>query len=173
MDGEFAVLVGLIDGFCDARLDDEYKELCRAMAAMAFAAGAIAGASRLEGWACGIVNTIGRVNFLMDPSETPHVRAEEIHAHFGVSAATMHKRTSELRKMFDLITFDPRWTLERRLIDNPLVWMIETRDGMLLDARCLPREQQEQAFNAGLIPFVPAERAAGAPEQGVIGRNGM
>lgn len=53
--------------------------------------------------------------------------------------------------------FDPRWTLPSRLAENPLVWMLSV-NGVIVDVRTMPRELQEQAYDLGLIPFVPAAR---------------
>jgi hypothetical protein len=43
---------------------------------------------------------------------------------------------------------------------NPLAWMISI-DGFVLDARHVPRHIQEEAFQKGLIPYIPEE--AGRP----------
>ena len=53
--------------------------------------------------------------------------------------------------------FDPDWCLPSMVETNPLVWMIEV-DGFTVDARWLPRELQEIAFEKGLIPYVPDEK---------------
>ena len=39
-------------------------------------------------WASGIVRTIGWVNFLNDPSQTPHMLLSDIDPHFGVSESS-------------------------------------------------------------------------------------
>ncbi len=53
---------------------------------------------------------------------------------------------------------DPAWSLRARIDENPATWMI-TVNGFLVDARCLKREIQEEAFRKGLIPYIP-ERPA-------------
>lgn len=50
--------------------------------------------------------------------------------------------------------FDPNWTLPSKLDGNPMIWMI-TVNGLLLDARYVPRDIQEEAFRKGLIPYIP------------------
>ena len=60
----------------------------------------------------------------------------------------------EIRRIFDIVILDPRWSLQSRLADNPLVWMILV-SGVIVDMRMMPRELQEQAYELGLIPFVP------------------
>ena len=37
-----------------------------------------------------------------------------------------------------------------------MAWMIEV-NGLIMDARRLPREIQEEAFRKGLIPYIPAD----------------
>jgi hypothetical protein len=48
----------------------------------------------------------------------------------------------------------PHWTLPNRMGDNPLAWLIQA-NGLLVDARQVPREIQEAAFRRGLIPYLP------------------
>jgi hypothetical protein len=50
---------------------------------------------------------------------------------------------------------DPEWTLPSRIDDNPMVWMISV-NGLILDARYVPREIQEAAYRKGLIPYIPS-----------------
>lgn len=54
-------------------------------------------------------------------------------------------------------SLDPRWSLPSRLADNPLVWMVSV-NGVIVDMRMMPRNLQEQAYELGLIPFVPGAR---------------
>jgi len=41
--------------------------------------------------------------------------------------------------------------------ENPMAWMITVND-LIVDARHVPRQIQEEAFHKGLIPYVPGER---------------
>lgn len=159
--GLFAALVGLTDAFCDARLNDEYKELCRRMAVLVCQedSPAAVGRAKLEGWAAGIVYVVGWVNFLTDPSQTPHLTAAQIAEGFGVSEATMHNRVRPIRDGLDLMRFQPEFTLPSRMDDNPFIWMLSV-NGFIMDIRSAPRGAQVAAFEAGLIPYVPADREA-------------
>jgi hypothetical protein len=94
---------------------------------------------------------------LSDPEQTPHLRSEQIARGFGVSVGTMQAKSKVLREALDLMPLDPAWSLPSSLGKNPLVWMVETDEGLILDMRYLPRPVQEQAFRAGLIPFIPAD----------------
>jgi hypothetical protein len=49
---------------------------------------------------------------------------------------------------------DPQWYRPSKLEDNPMAWMIEV-NGLIVDARWMPREVQEEAYRRGLIPYIP------------------
>ena len=153
----FIALVGLTDAFCDAHLNAEYKDLCRDMAVEVCQEGSPVLKGKPGGWAAGIVYALGRVNFLDDPSQTPHMRSAQIAEGFGVSVATMQAKAKVIRECLDLIPFDPDWSLPSKMGDNPLVWMVEV-NGFLMDARYAPREIQVAAYEKGLIPYIPADR---------------
>jgi hypothetical protein len=118
-----------------------------------------------ESWASGVVYAVGWVNFLTDPSQEPHLRAEEVAKGFGVSTATMHNKAKEIREGLQLIPFHPDYTLPSRLEDNPLVWMIEV-NGYVMDVRGASREIQEAAYKQGLIPYVPDDSVVKLPQRG-------
>ena len=52
---------------------------------------------------------------------------------------------------------DPHWTLPSKIGDNPMAWYV-TVNGLIMDARYMPREIQEEAYRKGLIPYIPADR---------------
>ncbi|MBN2212595.1 MAG: hypothetical protein JW709_14450 [Sedimentisphaerales bacterium] len=155
--GLFYDLVMSTDSFCDIHLNDEYKELCREMAVSVCQEGSPVLRGRPESWAAGVVYTLGQINFLTDPDQTPHMTAKQIAAGFGVSVATMQAKAKVIREGLDLMPFDPEWTLPSMMGENPLVWMVEV-NGFLLDIRTAPREKQIAAFEEGLIPYIPADR---------------
>ena len=99
----FADLVKLTDTFCDAQLNIEYKELCREMAIAVCQKGSPVLKGKAEGWAAGIVYALGRVNFLDDPSQTPHMKSKQIAKGLGVSVATMQAKAKVIREGLDLI----------------------------------------------------------------------
>lgn len=150
----YADLVRLLDKFCSERLDAEFQQLCRQMAVELCQAGSPVVRGKRESWACGIVYTVGSVNFLQDPSFEPHVRSEEIAEWFGVSTATMHSKAKVLREGLDIVQFEPQWTVPSRLRDNPFAWLVEMEGGIIVDARMLPVAAQQKLVEAGVIPFV-------------------
>jgi hypothetical protein len=152
------VITGLTDQFCKEHLNDEYEALCRKLAEkLARKRPSPLLHGRPETWASGIVRTIGWVNFLGDPSQTPHMKMTDIDEGLGVSQASGSAKSKTIRDLLRIRPFDPEWTLPSRMEDNPLVWMLNV-NGLLMDVRHAPREVQEIAFQKGLIPYIPADR---------------
>jgi hypothetical protein len=151
-------LVAITDNFCDTYLNQDYKSLCRDMAAVCCIKGAPVGTGKAVSWAAGIIYSVGTVNFLSDPTQTPHMKTAELAKSLGVSPATMAAKAKVIREGLDLVPLDPRWCLPSLLADNPMVWMVQTQEGFIIDIRDAPREVQEQAYKCGLIPFIPAEK---------------
>jgi hypothetical protein len=157
-------LVQMTDSFCKEFLNEEYAELCRKLV------GTLARKrpspflqGRLEGWASGIVRTIGWVNFLHDPCQTPHLKLSSIDQAFGVGESTGAAKLKTIRTMLRIGQSDPKWTLPSRMDDNPLAWMVEV-NGFVMDIRHAPRELLAAAFEKGLIPYIPADREGASEE---------
>ena len=156
----FDTIVGLTAAVCRTHLTDEYAALARELAAaLARKRPSLLMRGRCDTWACGVMYTIGAISFLFDPVQTPHLNSRELCALFGVSQSACAAKTREIRRIFDIGPLDPRWCLPSLLAENPLVWMISV-DGVIVDMRTMPRELQEQAYQLGLIPFVPGTGSA-------------
>jgi hypothetical protein len=160
----FEAIVRMTDAFCRDHLNDEYAILCRNLAAaLARKRPSPLVRGKLETWACGIIRTIGWVNFLDDSSNKPHLKLPFIDRAFGVAESTGQGKSKLIRNMLKIRAFDPRWTLPSRLDDNPMVWMLSV-NGLLMDIRTAPRELQVEAFEEGLIPYIPADRGSNSKE---------
>jgi hypothetical protein len=154
----YAGIAALTDAVCRKHLNDEYATLSRELAAaLARKRPSPLGGGKPEIWACGIVYALGTVNFLFDKSEAPHMRADALCAAFGVSQSSGANKAKQIRDLFRMYQFDPRWCLPSLVEENPLVWTLEV-DGFMLDVRDMPREVQEAAYRKGLIPYIPADR---------------
>jgi len=154
----FDEITAISDAFCKEYLNDEYAELARKMAAaLARKRPSPLVNGRANGWAAGILYTLGQVNFLFDKSQSPHMRADELCRRIGVSQQTASGRTQKIREMLDIFQMHPDWTLPSRMDKNPLTWLLSV-NGMLVDIRDMPREAQVVAFEKGLIPYIPADR---------------
>lgn len=151
-------IVAISDAFCKEHFNDEYAEMARKMtAALARKRPSPLVNGRTNGWAAGILYTLGQVNFLFDKSQSPHMRADELCKRIGVSQQTASGRAQKIREMLDIFPMHPDWTLPSRVDDNPLVWILNV-NGYMVDIRSMPREAQVVAYDKGLIPYIPADR---------------
>ena len=113
-------LIDMTDAFCREFLNEEYVELCRKLvSALARKRPSPLLRGRLETWASGVVRTIGWVDFLHDPSQTPHVSLLSIDEAFGIAKSTGAAKLKTIRTMFRIHQFDPKWTLPSKMDDNP------------------------------------------------------
>jgi hypothetical protein len=153
-------ITALTDALCREKLNDEYAQLCREMtAALARKRPSPLMGGHSKSWACAIAYTVGSVNFLFDKSQTPHLRADELCAWFGISKSTGGNKSSQIKQMLKISLMDMQWTLPSRMEDNPMAWMVMV-NGLIVDARRLPRPLQEEAYRKGLIPYLPGEKDA-------------
>lgn len=155
---KFAAITTLTDAFCARHLNEEYRQVIQQVV------GALARkrpSPLLKGkenvWAAAALHAVGRVNFLDDPSQTPHCKPKAIYEFFGIGESTGQSKSKEIRNVLKMSPLSPEWTLPSRLAGNPLVWTLQV-NGLMIDIRRAPIEMQRLAFEKGLIPFVPAER---------------
>jgi hypothetical protein len=57
--------------------------------------------------------------------------------------------------MLKIHYFHPQWTRRSVAERSSMPWLLQLSNGMVVDARDLPRELQEELYVAGLIPFIP------------------
>jgi hypothetical protein len=153
-------ILAITDEACRAHLDSEYAQLCRVLVARLARkrpSPLVRGDARI--WAAGAVYAIGQVNFLFDRSQQPHLSAEQLAARLGVVKTTMANKAALINKALDIGVFEPDLTRAAILEQHPLAWIVEV-NGLLIDARTLPDELQEEARRRGLIPDLDALRAA-------------
>lgn len=153
----YDAIVALTDAVCAEHLTEEFAQLARqATAALARKRPSPLASGRANTWACGIVYALGFVNFMFDKSQPYYMSAEDLCAAFGVAKSTGYNKSKLVRDTFDMVQFDPNWCLPSLMDENPLAWTI-TVNGFIVDARFMPREIQEIAYQKGLIPYIPDE----------------
>jgi hypothetical protein len=136
----------MVDQFCRKHLNQEYADLCLRLAEkLARKRPSPLAGGKPNTWACGIVRTIGWVNFLDDRDHKPYMKLTAIDKAFGVAESTGQGKSMLIRKMFKIRSMDPAWTLPSMMDQNPKVWLIQV-NGMIVDVRHLSREIQEAAF---------------------------
>jgi len=158
MQGKYNEIAALIIEFCDKKLNDDYKSLClRLLEKLCRKRQSPLLSGRAHTWAAGIVYAIGSNNFIFDKTQKLHLTASELVAPFGVSSSTASGKAAELKKMFKIDYFNIEWMLPEHIDNNPMVWMVMI-DGFIVDIRDMPLEIQQQAFEKGIIPYVPGEK---------------
>jgi hypothetical protein len=106
------------------------------------------------------------VNFLDDRSQTPHMKLTTIDKAFGVGESTGQGKSKAIRSILKIRQFGHEWMLPSRMGKNPMIWMVEV-NGFIMDIRSAPRELQVMAYEKGMIPYIPADRAGESEEQDV------
>ncbi len=152
LQGRFREIAAIADRFCEERLDTEYREVCRRILACYCQPGTNIGRGKAESWAAGVVYEAGQVNFLTDDSFEPFCRSEEIAKGCGVSVATMHNKGKAIREGLGLMRFDTEFMVRSRLMDNPLAWMMELPNGMIISLQDMPEALRDKLAAAGLLP---------------------
>src|SRR6266487_4232661 len=140
----FNGITAITRAFCARHLDAEYTRLCDRLAAKLARkrpSPLLRGDRRI--WAAGIVYAIGRVNFLADPDQQPHLRTDELASLLGVKQTTMTNKGRLIVDTLDIGLLDPEYSRSDMLDQNPMVWMIQV-DGLVVDARWLPEALQVQ-----------------------------
>ncbi len=158
MQAAFDAVVALTDPFCHDRLNDEYRDLARAMtAALCRKRPSPLASGQPRTWACGIVYALGQLNFLSDKASQPCMTMAEICSGFGVGQSTAAAKARVVSDALRTHRMDPTWMLRSLVDHNPLVWMAEV-NGILVDLRDMPREVQMIAFEKGMIPYLPVDQ---------------
>ncbi len=167
MQEKFDRVVAMTDAFSKQHLNDEYAQLIRfATAALCRKRPSPLVSGTDKTWACGVTHALGMVNFLFDSSQDPHISSKDLYRWFSVSASSGQAKSKLVRDILGMHQMDPDWCLPSLLDRNPMAWMIMV-NGLIVDARSLPRLIQEDAYAKGLIPYIPGDRSS---EDGAINR---
>lgn len=159
-------IVAITDRVCSAILDEEYADLARrAVAKLARKRPSPLSGGRRATWAAGVLYALGQVNFLFDPASQPYATAEQLSQAAGVAKSTMSGKAKQVRDLLRIGHFSPEFQRAGVAARNPLVWMIEV-NGLVVDARRVPLEIQVEAFQRGLIPYVPTLGSKDIPAGG-------
>ena len=153
--GNVAEMAALIDKVCAEHLDDEYGALClRLLGKLGRKRPSPLVRGERRVWAAGVLYTVGSINFLFDPSEEPHLRADELAALTGVAKSTMANKAALIRRTLRLGPIEPELCRRDILACHPYAWLVEI-DGFIVDVRALPQPLQDDARRQGLVPSWP------------------
>ena len=153
----YIAIVKLTDGFAKRQLNEEYAQMIRhATAALCRKRPSPLVSGKPNTWACGIIHALGMVNFLFDKSQEPHISVADLAKAFDIASSTSQGKSKLVRDILGMSYFDPQWTLPSKLEKSPTAWLIMF-NGLIVDARRMPREVQQIAYEKGLIPYIPDE----------------
>jgi len=156
-------IVALTDAFAAEYLGAEYATLCADMAAtLARKRPSPLARGDARSWAAAIVHEVGWVNFLTDPTQTPHMTTPELAARTGVGKHAIARQARIIRDALGIVQLDPAWTRPSQMLDNPLAWIVLV-DGVAVDLRLAPLAIQEAAVRDGVIPFLPPPAPIASP----------
>lgn len=153
-------ILALTDQACIRHLDTEYAHVCRQLVgrlARKRPSPLVRGDTQI--WAAGAIYAVGQVNFLFDRSQQPYMTGDRLAACLGVVKTTMANKAALINKTLNIGIFEPDLTRPAMLEQHPLAWLVEV-DGLIVDARMLPLELQDEARRRGLIPDLEHHRAA-------------
>jgi hypothetical protein len=155
---KFTTITALTDSFSKKYLNEEYKVMIhRVVGALARKRPSPLLKGKENIWAAAAVHAVGRVNFLDDPSQSPHCKSKAIYEFYGIADSTGQNKSKEIRDMLKMGQLSPDWTIPSLLVNNPLVWMLEV-NGLIVDIRQAPLELQQVAYEKGLIPYIPSKK---------------
>jgi hypothetical protein len=125
-------LTEMTAAFCGQHADAEYERLCKKLIdKMARKRTVPFSSGRLEIWAAAVVYVLGSINFLFDKSFPPHTTPDTLCDYFQVSKRTVAQKAKLIRDMFKLGYFDPEFSTERMIKNNPLAGLTMV-DGFLV-----------------------------------------
>ncbi len=143
-------IFSLVENFCKSHLTENYIDICEELLDAAYCTWLPLERGKAQSWAAGVVHAAGMINFLHAPDSKPHMKLRDIAQHFGVSPATMEKKSREIRDAVDAFPLDPRFCLPEYTNDGPNVWL-KVLDGLIVDLR----EQLRKKQGGVVIPFSP------------------
>lgn len=131
-------IIRIAADFCRAHLDDEYAALCEKLVLKMSRKRAIPYvAGRPEIWAGAVVYALGQINFLFDPTQTPHTTQSAIAEHFGTTTSTLGQKAKSIRDLFKLRQWDPEFSTQAMAANNPYDRLVMV-NGLIVPRDMLP-----------------------------------
>ncbi|MDP3902960.1 MAG: DUF6398 domain-containing protein, partial [Methylococcaceae bacterium] len=97
---KFSAITALTDLFSQKHLNDEYLQLIHhAIGVLARKRPSPLLKGKENVWAAAVVHAVGHVNFLDDPSQSPHCKSKTIYEYFGIAMSTGQSKSREIRDM--------------------------------------------------------------------------
>jgi hypothetical protein len=151
---DYASMIAITDDFCEKHLNHEYLGLARyAVAGLYRKRPTPLASGKSQTWACAILYALGQVNYLSDKSTSPYMAMADLSGLFGIASSTAGNKAKTVREALKMHQLAHDWMLPSLVAENDTVWLISF-NGLIVDARELPIEVQEEAYARGLIPYI-------------------
>jgi len=152
MDRRTEELIALTARFSEEHLDDEYGALCaKLIRRLARKRPSLLETGQTRVWVGAVLYAVGDVNFLFDPAQHPHMKFDELSRVTGVSKSALSTKARLIMNLLRIMPLEPEYYRREMLQQNPFAWMIEV-NGILVDARTLPLDEQVELARRGLVP---------------------
>lgn len=136
-------LLEMTSGFCDAYLNEDYKELCeKLIRKMSHKRNVPFLYGQLEIWAATVVYALGQINFLFDRSFEPYLSAGDICRYFGTSKSTTSQKAKVIRDMFKMRYWDPEFSTEHVKKHDPFSNLVMV-NGFIVDRRWFEEDYKD------------------------------
>jgi hypothetical protein len=140
-------LIRLTSEFCEAKLDEEHKELSRKLIQNLFnQTSRPFKSANVNQWAAGILYSIGTANLLFDDSFEPYISVKELNEYFEADPDMTFRNASFINEQLNLDIFDGGLSLLRKGKSNPLENKISV-DGIYLPMDVFSSKIQERIKN--------------------------
>lgn len=113
-------LIKMTAEFCDANLDEEYKQLCeKLIRKMARKRDVPFLYGRIEIWAAAVVYAVGTLNLLFDKTFEPYLAPDDICTYFSTNLRTTYEKSKRIRDMFKMKYMDAEFSTQYIIEKNP------------------------------------------------------
>ena len=119
-------VVAVTDAVCAEHLDAVYADLCRRLVGkLARKRPSPLTRGDLTIWAASVIYCLGQVNFIFDPSQSPHASADELSAWLGVKKSTMANKARMIRESAGVSDFNAEFLRPDAMESVGLVWLVQ------------------------------------------------
>ncbi len=148
-------IVEISNQYCKACLNEEYAQLARkATATLCRKRPSPLATGNVKTLAGAIVYALGQINFLFDKNNKPYASADDFVNWFEISKSTLQGKAKSIREALKVKMFDHEWMLDSLIQQCSTIWFLQV-NGFIVDIREMPLEVQQQAYDKGLIPYIP------------------
>ncbi|MEJ2375925.1 MAG: DUF6398 domain-containing protein [Pseudolabrys sp.] len=147
MQTTYESILSLTEPFCRNHLNDEYCELAQHMAAaLCRKRSSPVTSGQVRTWACAILYSLGKINFLSDPSTQPYMTMADLCIAFGVGQSTASAKAQIILQTLKTHQLDLKWSLSSLLDMNVFQFQHRLPPSRLVACRLVAWRSYSDAF---------------------------